>query len=192
MNMFKLSQIITKSSRLSSFIRYNSLTATPAINNAKNKQFEDEQQTTERTTKQHSQNSMVAAAFASLNSNENARDIRTKVTDSKVQQANTVDELLNISHGTGVTRRHALNVVSILADWTSKGKVELADFETDPRFLKLCRILTKNHTNNRSKYAAVEANKSEDLSTILSVTADDEAAKLVASITLSQMIKVPT
>lgn len=32
--------------------------------------------------------------------------------------------------------------------------------------------------------------RSEDLSTILSITADDEAAKLVASITVPQMVKV--
>lgn len=34
--------------------------------------------------------------------------------------------------------------------------------------------------------------RSDDLSTILTVTADDEAAKLVDSITLPQMLKVNT
>lgn len=74
----------------------------------------------------------------------------------------------------------------MLADWTSNGKVTLPEFESDPRFIRLCRVLTKN-TSIKNKALS---SRSEDLSTILSVTADDEAAKLVSSITLPQMVKV--
>lgn len=62
----------------------------------------------------------------------------------------------------------------------------MSDFETDPRFLKLCRVLAKGINPKANKLEL----RSEDLSTILTVTADDEAAKLVESITLSQMVKV--
>lgn len=78
--------------------------------------------------------------------------------------------------------------MSILADWSTTGKVKLTDFESDPRFIRLCRVLTKGSVNSKSKNSFTS--RSEDLSTILSVTADDEAAKLVGSITLSQMVKV--
>lgn len=69
-------------------------------------------------------------------------------------------------------------------------KVSLKDFESDPRFLRLCKILTKNGSGQKPNRMLVPP-RSEDLSTVLSVTADEEAAKLVSTITLSQMIKVP-
>lgn len=75
-----------------------------------------------------------------------------------------------------------------MAEWSTKGKIKLSEFETDPRFLKLCKILTKGvYSNRQNKF---NNNQSEDLSTILNITADDEAAKLVSSITLPQMVKV--
>lgn len=80
----------------------------------------------------------------------------------------------------------SLKVVSILADWSANGKIKLMDFESDPRFLKLCKILTRGTFSLKNK----NTSKSEDLNTILSITAEDEAAKLVAGITLPQMVKV--
>ncbi|CAH1176904.1 unnamed protein product [Phaedon cochleariae] len=131
-------------------------------------------------------NSMVAAVFDSLKG-ENSQ-IKTPQTDSKLVEATTVGELLTVTDGNGVSRRHALKVVSILADWSSTGKVKLSDFETDPRFLRLCRILSKQS----SAVAKTSRNIShgEDLSTILNITAEDEAAKMVTGLTLSQMVKV--
>lgn len=76
-------------------------------------------------------------------------------------------------------------MISILADWSLHGKVKLLDFESDPRFIRLCKILTKTNVKQNKNSA-----RSEDLATILSITADDEAAKLVASITVAQMVKV--
>ncbi|CAG9824055.1 unnamed protein product [Phaedon cochleariae] len=133
-------------------------------------------------------NSMVAAVFDSLKG-ENSQ-IKTPQTDSKLVEATTVGELLTVTDGNGVSRRHALKVVSILADWSSTGKVKLSDFETDPRFLRLCRILSKQS----SAVAKTSRNIShgEDLSTILNITAEDEAAKMVTGLTLSQMVKTET
>lgn len=78
--------------------------------------------------------------------------------------------------------------MSILADWCSSGKVNLSDFETDPRFVRLCRVLTKG-VYLKPKTTPISA-KSEDLSVVMNVAADDEAAKLVGSISLIQMVKV--
>lgn len=69
-------------------------------------------------------------------------------------------------------------------------KVSLKDFESDHRFLRLCKILTKSGSGQKPNRMLVPS-RSDDLSTVLSVTADEEAAKLVSTITLSQMIKVP-
>ncbi len=68
-------------------------------------------------------------------------------------------------------------------NWASQGKVSLSDFETDVRFAKLCRILGRNADASPKEDMA-------DLSVVLGVTADDQAAKLVASISPQQMINV--
>lgn len=54
-------------------------------------------------------NSMVAAAFASLEK-ESRNEIQTPQTDSQIASAKSVDELLAISQGNGVSRNHALKV----------------------------------------------------------------------------------
>lgn len=99
-----------------------------------------------------------------------------------------MNDLLSISDGVGVSRKHALKVMSVLADWCATGKAKLSDFEADSRFIRLCRVLTKGAylKNQNQKITA----KSEDLSTVMNVAADDEAAKLVGSISLGQMVKV--
>lgn len=74
-----------------------------------------------------------------------------------------------------------LQAVSTLAEWASSGRVKLSEFETDPRFLNLCKMLGKEKKKE---------NLFNDLSTVLGITGDDEAAKLISSISLSQMIKV--
>lgn len=76
-----------------------------------------------------------------------------------------------------------LQAVSTLADWASTGRVQLSEFETDPRFLKLCRMLGKENGKGKNSLFS-------DLSTVLGITGDDEAAKLISSISLPQMVKV--
>lgn len=77
-------------------------------------------------------------------------------------------------------------MVSILSEWSSGSKVKLSDFEKDPRFLKLCRILARTPTSQ----AISSLTMAEDLSTVLGITGDDEAARLITNLTLHQMIKV--
>lgn len=74
-------------------------------------------------------------------------------------------------------------MVSTLADWASSGRAQLLDFEGDSRFLKLCKMLGKDSSKSKN-------NLFSDLSTVLGITGDDEAAKLISSISLSQMVKV--
>lgn len=91
--------------------------------------------------------------------------------------------------------------MSILAEWSSINRVKLSDFETDQRFTKLCRVLgravnLKNANSNNSSglnsktHKKIAGFRTDDLNVVLGVTGDDEAAKLVASIELPQMVKV--
>lgn len=91
--------------------------------------------------------------------------------------------------------KKSLQIVSILAEWTSIDRAKLTEFENDARFTKLCRMLgraVKNNNNNSSGNInrRLENFRNADLDTVLGVTGDDEAAKLVASITVEQMVKV--
>lgn len=129
--------------------------------------------------------SMVAAAFASLK-NENF-DTNQKLTfnDKRITQARNLEELLAIVDNNNISRYNALKIISTLSQWATSGKVNLSDFETDTRFLKICRILSRNKTR-----LGVKLPRTDDLSMVLGVTGDDEAAKLIANITLPQMVKV--
>uniref|UniRef100_A0A182X0B3 RAP domain-containing protein n=1 Tax=Anopheles quadriannulatus TaxID=34691 RepID=A0A182X0B3_ANOQN len=155
-----------------------------------------------------SKNPIVAAAFASLRSDENGRedsaaggsDAKQDVQiDEMIMKANTVAELLAVSDVTKVNRKQALKIVSILAEWSSIKKVNLSDFENDSRFVELCSLLGRTgtqrtaggtRTNGGSPSAKSTELQGDDLQTVLGITANDEAAKLIAGLTLPQMIKV--
>lgn len=155
-----------------------------------------------------SSDSLVAAAFAALKDEDmtdsgSSSATRTKSTSQKsslidemIINAKTVNGLLSIGENTessAITRQHALKIVSILSEWSSINKAKLSDFESDPRFIKLCRILgrTVNKSGNGNSNASKRNEyRTEDLNVVLSVTGDDEAAKLIAGITIPQMVKV--
>lgn len=77
-------------------------------------------------------------------------------------------------------------MVSLLSEWSTGNKVRLSDFEKDPRFLKLCRILARTPATQ----AMSSITMAEDLSTVLGITGDDEAARLISNLTVTQMVKV--
>ncbi|XP_026498467.2 FAST kinase domain-containing protein 4 isoform X1 [Vanessa tameamea] len=140
--------------------------------------------------------SLVAAAFASLNSPEqdekkkpsakSVKQSRAQQLDSQIIRATDVESLLLAAENPVISRKHALKMVSVLSEWSSNNKVKLSDFEKDPRFLKLCRILARTPTGQ----AMSSLTMAEDLSTVLGITGDDEAARLIANLSLPQMIKV--
>lgn len=115
--MLKFSQLIIKYSKNSpsihSLLRYSS---TPTIAEIKFQPGTDDtpalavgsKQTLTGSGKINSQ--MVAAAFEALKSDVDIMEIKTPKTDERVLKAKTIDELLSISEGTGVSRRHALKV----------------------------------------------------------------------------------
>jgi len=133
-------------------------------------------------------NNIVAAAFASLKSVEAPPRTRPSL-DEAIIAAGSVESLLSIAEEPQVSRRHALRIVSQLADWTTSGRAKLADFEADNRFVKLCRLLGRGLPHGSQNFEK-EAAGFGDLAVVLGVTGDDEAAKLVAGISLNQMIRV--
>ncbi|XP_047026052.1 FAST kinase domain-containing protein 4 [Helicoverpa zea] len=139
---------------------------------------------------------LVAAAFASLHnidpvekskpSPKSVKYNRLAQIEKQITNASDLNTLLVVAENPVVSRRHALKMVSILSEWTTSSKVKLADFEKDARFLKLCRILARSS----STHAIGSLTMAEDLSTVLGITGDDEAARLITNLTLPQMIKV--
>ncbi|XP_061392733.1 FAST kinase domain-containing protein 4 [Musca vetustissima] len=149
----------------------------------------------------------VAAAFENLQKDESQSSPKTSTStspkgasvDERITNAKTINGLLGITEGgTVLTRKHALRIVSILSEWSSINRVKLNEFENDPRFLKVCRMLgrTVPKNGNGDKASGDNAQKrisgfrTDDLNTVLGVAGDDEAAKLIASISLPQMVKV--
>ena len=70
----------------------------------------------------------------------------------------------------------------MLSSWVRDNKCALKDFSEDARFVKLCKILGLS--------SASAAGGFPDLSIVLNVTAEDQAAKLLDSADLPQMVKV--
>lgn len=152
---------------------------------------------------------MVAAAFESLKEDSNASGDQNSKTaannniDERIINAKTVNGLLAITeNNVQISRKHALKIVSILAEWSSMKRVKLSEFENDGRFLRICRMLGRTVPAGKNGAAATSAKenvanskrisgfRTDDLNTVLGVAGDDEAAKLIASISLPQMVKV--
>ncbi|KAG6448228.1 uncharacterized protein LOC115442258 [Manduca sexta] len=162
-------------------------------NKGETKNFADNNSKAESTEN----SGLVRAAFASLNtidteerpkkpSPKSVKQSRQMIIEGQIANASDVNSLLVIAENPVVSRRHALKMVSMLSEWSSVNKVKLTDFEKDPRFLKLCRILARTSTAQ----AVSSLTMAEDLSTVLGITGDDEAARLIANLTLPQMVKV--
>ncbi|XP_018804737.1 PREDICTED: protein TBRG4 [Bactrocera latifrons] len=150
-----------------------------------------------------SKSSLVAAAFESLKEDSYTKE-KSKTTDSKgrnslderIHNAKTVNGLLSVSELSGpLSRKQALKIVSKLSEWSSINRAKIAEFENDARFLRVCRVLGRTmgkdgsgNENNGPK--RISGFRTDDLNTVLGVAGDDEAAKLIASISLPQMVKV--
>lgn len=120
--MLKFTPALFRTSKNNKFtLRINayfsvSATAEPKnVNLEANKPYEHQikkEQVSNSRFNANSGNGIVAAAFASLRK-ENVNlenEIATPFTDNRVAEAKTVDELLSISGGNGVSRKHAFKV----------------------------------------------------------------------------------
>uniref|UniRef100_A0A1A9WNM3 RAP domain-containing protein n=1 Tax=Glossina brevipalpis TaxID=37001 RepID=A0A1A9WNM3_9MUSC len=152
---------------------------------------------------------LVAAAFENLKDDSNQNESATPAIklsstspslaqiDEQIINAKTVNSLLALAeNNSSLTRKHALRIVSILSDWTSMNRAKLSEFENDHRFLRICRMLGRSvpkdnkQTNSNENKAKMNGFRTDDLNTVLGVAGDDEAAKLIASISVPQMVRV--
>ncbi|XP_077289951.1 FAST kinase domain-containing protein 4 isoform X1 [Arctopsyche grandis] len=141
---------------------------------------------------ENSSTGLVASVFETLNTESNTSnsklsmnqflELRT-IIKNEIEGASDVATLLAISERK-VTRQESLKIITTLANWATTQKVKLADFDTDPRFLQMCKMLGKSKHNITTK------SKSEDLDTVLEIKGDDEAARLISNLNIPQMIKV--
>lgn len=142
----------------------------------------------------------MAAAFENLQKEETSISSRpsdaTAHIDERIVNAKTVNSLLAITEGNAsLTRKHALKIVSILAEWSTINRANVSEFENDSRFLKVCRLLGRTVGKDENAGASngpkrITGFRTDDLNTVLGVAGDDEAAKLIATISLPQMVKV--
>lgn len=136
-------------------------------------------------------NQKVAQAFASISDLKpskapSPRKRKIDPIETLIANAQDVETLLAAVDTQVVSRKHALKVLSTLTDWSTNDKIKLSDFESDTRFIKMCRVLGRPIRPPGGE----EAETLGDLSVVLGVTGDDEAAKLISSIQLPQMIKI--
>jgi hypothetical protein len=119
-------------------------------------------------------NRMVAAAFDQLKPN---------LEEQISAASSSVEGLLAVAAEPGVLREHALKIVAALAERAAaEGSATATKFEDDPRFVRLCQML--------GQQAAKDVNTKNDLATVLSVAADDEAARMAHSLSVEQTVKV--
>lgn len=77
--------------------------------------------------------------------------------------------------------------MSVLAEWSSSKKINLSEFQSDDRFVQLCSKFGSQSSEIFGKNPTVH---SDDLNTVMAVSGDDEAARLISKMNITQMTKV--
>lgn len=109
---------------------------------------------------------------------------------TRIANAASVNDLLQLSEQ-GLNQQNAMSILTKLSVWTASNKANVKAFESDYRFLKLCRILSKAPmTNNIQNVIHKEQQKSAELEMVLSIAGDDEASKIIESLPLPQKVRV--
>lgn len=103
-----------------------------------------------------------------------------------INDAKTVNELLELSTRQSLSQQQAMKIVSKLSTLTASNEANVKEFENDYRFLKVCRLLSKE----TAQKSVVHSAKSIELEMVLSVAGDEEAIKIIESYTLSQKVRV--
>lgn len=109
---------------------------------------------------------------------------------SRISNATTVSELLQLSDQ-HLNQQNAMAIITKLSVWTASNQVRVKDFENDYRFLKICQVLSKVEVAKDFKSVIhKDQQKSAELEMVLSIAGDDEASKIVESLSLPQKVRV--
>lgn len=109
---------------------------------------------------------------------------------ARIENAKTVSELLQLSER-NLNQQNAMEIVTKLSAMTVSKVADVKNFESDYRFLKLCKILSRLDSTKETKLIVhKEQQKSAELDMVLSIAGDDEASRIVESLSLPQKVKV--
>lgn len=109
---------------------------------------------------------------------------------TQIENAASVSDLLKLAEKEP-NKQNAMSILTKLSVWTASNKTNVKAFETDYRFLKLCRILSKSPlTKNIQNVIHKDQHKSAELEMVLSIAGDDEASRLVEGLPLPQKVLV--
>lgn len=109
---------------------------------------------------------------------------------SRILLAKNVTELLKLSEQ-DLNQHNAMSILGRLSTLTASNQANVIDFENDYRFINVCRLLSKTTMLPESKSPqAVTQHKSTELEMVLSIAGDDEASKIIETLSLSQKVKV--
>lgn len=124
----------------SSLLRFNTISSTvsPEVKTTLTDSDIDENVQIKRYDSKR--NKIIEAAFASLQVQRKELGIKTPFTDDKLEKASDINQLLAISEGSGVSRKHALKVRNNIED-TSKNVLYL--FLRLFRYYQLGQVLEK-------------------------------------------------
>lgn len=108
----------------------------------------------------------------------------------RIANAKTVSDLLQMSER-NLNQQNAMAIVTKLSTMTVSKEADVKDFESDYRFLKICKILSRLDSAKDTKSIIYkEQQKSAELDMVLSIAGDDEASRIVESLSLPQKVKV--
>lgn len=131
---------------------------------------------------------IVQTAFSALHAQGEIDAI-----DDHINKADTLHALLDIALRPGLQSSNALRIVSILSEWERELKINLSQFQYDPRYMKICRLLNPSKEykiGSKKDGDTAKSYSTNDLSLVMDVASENEAAKLIACIQLPQMVQV--
>lgn len=107
----------------------------------------------------------------------------------RISNSTSVSELLNLSESY-LSLKNATLIITRLSTLTSSNQANVKDFENDSRFLRISRILSTLQTKSKTNTKPPIKYQSAELEMILSVSVDEDASRIIETLTLSQKVRV--
>lgn len=102
-----------------------------------------------------------------------------RILEKEIYSAENVNQLLSIVNNSSFNKKHALHILSILNNWKKNGKVEIAEYQNDPRF-----SIVSNLTGNK------ESNFLKEFALILEDQKEQDILNSIASLSVPETVKV--
>ncbi|KAK0182692.1 hypothetical protein PV327_000802 [Microctonus hyperodae] len=160
----------------------SSVATASQINNDKVTEPKSEDATNMRAKAKHSRINLI---FETLSQDKNFAGI------SKSNELKMVEELLGFVDKKDINFKQAIGAIDTLRKWVENGKIKFKDFEKNPKYEKLCRIVGQSvnnykgmNFNKKNRYDSMDASQSYELSQLR------ESYSNMRTISVDQAIKV--